>query len=186
MHPTSFTDEQLAGRLQNGDRQAIAMIYERYKHGLFRFCVRLVSDSDNAADIVQETFVRMIDEKMSLHNPAALKAWIFMIARNEAFTQLNKKKKTRALTEDDHEVFSEESSSELIERAERSTLITSLVNRLLPQYKEVIILREYEAMNYEEIAGVIGASVATVKSRLFRARKALSEQLLPLRKASDL
>ncbi|MFA6468138.1 MAG: RNA polymerase sigma factor [Bacteroidota bacterium] len=186
MHPTPITDEQLASRLQNGDEQAIAMIYERFKHGLFRFCMRLVSESEIAEDIVQETFVRMIDEKMSLHNPAALKSWMYMIARNEAFTQLKKRKRTRMLFEDDQDVFIEESTSDSIETAERSAIITSFVNRLLPQYKEVLVLREYEAMNYEEIAEVIGASVATVKSRLFRARKALSEKLLPLRKASDL
>lgn len=87
-----FTDEQLGIRFKNGDAEAVTLIYERYKSGLFLFCVRLLSDHAAAEDVVQETFVKMIAERTHLKNPGSLKSWMYIIARNEAFTQLHRKK----------------------------------------------------------------------------------------------
>ncbi len=175
------TDEQLSNRLKTGDTEAIVLIYERFKSGLFLFCVRLLSDSSAAEDIVHDTFFTMIVEKSQLKNPAFLKSWIFTIARNKAFDLLNKKKKIGVLDEYNENVFSDESFEAGYESNERAMILEKMLDQLLPQYKEVLILREYESMKYEEIADVTGTTVSSVKSRLFKARKALMKKIEPLK-----
>jgi RNA polymerase sigma-70 factor (ECF subfamily) len=186
MKQSIFTDEQLGIRFKNGDAEAVTLIYERYKSGLFLFCLRLLSDHAAAEDVVQETFVKMIAERTHLKNPGALKSWMFIIARNEAFTQLHRKKGIRELNENDENIFQAEPPLADVETRERAVILEKMLDQLLPQYKEVLMLREYESMTYDEIAAVTGATVSAVKSRLFKARKALMTRLEPLQKASAL
>jgi len=173
-----ISDEQLAIRLQRGDNQALSQIYERYKVGLYSFCYRLLGDGNSAEDVVHETFSKVLSEKGKLQNPASLKSWMFTIARNEAFAILGRNKKLRPLTDDD-EIFSEETPLSAIETNERMKMLDTLLNKLLPQYKEVLILREFESMNYEEIAAITGTTISAVKSKLFKARKELMEKAKP-------
>lgn len=186
MHHNTITDEQLADRLKNGESEAISLIYERYKHGLFLFSLRLLSDTNAAEDAVHETFVKMIAKKESLNNPSSLKSWLFTIVRNESFMLLNRRNLVRELNENDENIFSGDFTSDRIEQTERNEIVGKLLDKLLPQYKEVLLLREYESMSYEEIATITNASVSSVKSRLFKARKALMEKLIPYKKVSAL
>ncbi|MHB1051149.1 MAG: RNA polymerase sigma factor [Bacteroidota bacterium] len=181
-----ITDEYLAIRLKNGDGRAASMIYERYKTGLFTFCRRLLGDTEGAEDAVHETIVKMMTLHGSLRNPGSLKSWLFTIARNEAFSALQKRQRVRPLSDEDENIFSEDETATEIQRNEQSSIINNLLNRMLPQYKEVLLLREYETLSYEEIADVTGTSVSAVKSRLFKARKALLETMEPYRKAGSL
>ena len=155
--------------------QALTYIYERYKQGLFSFCFRLLGDGNSAEDVVHETFIKVLTEKEKLQNPAVLKSWMFTIARNEAFAILNHRKKTRPITDDD-EIFSEETPLTTMETNERKIVLETLLNQLLPQYQEVLLLREFESMNYEEIAAITGTTISSVKSKLFKARKELMEK----------
>jgi RNA polymerase sigma-70 factor (ECF subfamily) len=186
MDHSTVTDEELALRLQQGDTAAMTLIYERYKQGLFSFCRRLLSDRDAAEDALQETVIKMIAARATLSNPSSLRSWLYTIARNEALSIIRRRNHIRELTDDDENIFVTEDEPKRLETAERTVLVESALNRLLPQYKEVLLLREYETMNYEEIASVTGATVSSVKSRLFKARRALLEQLKPYRKAGHL
>lgn len=181
----SNSDEELVISLQRGDNQALVQIYERYKQGLYAFCFRFLGDRNSAEDVVHDTFSKVLVEKGKLHNPAALKSWIYTIARNEAFTVIERRKRLRALTDDD-DIFSGESPLTVIEGAERSRLLEVLLNQLLPQYKEVLLLREFETMNYEEIALITGTTISSVKSKLFKARKELMNKAKPYLKEGAL
>ncbi len=185
MHPQTLTDEQLGFRLLSGDPEAPGVIYERFKTGLYRFCLRLLSDSEAAQDIVHETIVIMISRRHSLQNPSALKSWLFTIARNEAFAFLRSRRFTDPLDEEKDLLFDGSTPPEAMEHRERSEMLAALLDRLLPQYKEVLVLREFEGMNYEEIAAVTGSTVSSIKSRLFKARNALSVSLQKYRKRGD-
>lgn len=186
MDHSTTTDEELALRLKQGDTSAMTLIYERYKLGLFSFCRRLLSDREAAEDAVQETIVKMIAARTTLSNPSSLKSWLYAIARNEAYSILRRRNHIRELNEEDEDVLAAESEPLQIEVAERTKLLELAVQLLLPQYKEVLLLREYEMLGYEEIASVTGTTVSSVKSRLFKARRALLEQLKPYRKAGHL
>lgn len=181
-----ITDEYLAIRLKNGDGRAASLIYERYKTGLYAFCRRLLGDRDAAEDAVHETIVKMMSAHETLRNPGSLKSWLFTIARNEAFSMLEKRKHFRPLSDDDERILSDDSPVTEYQHDEQTAIIAALLDRMLPQYKEVLLLREYEGMNYEEIAGVTRSSVSAVKSRLFKARKALLETIEPYRKTGSL
>lgn len=173
-----ISDEQLVCNLQRGDTLALIQIYERYKQGLYSFVYRLVRNRSSAEDIVHETFSKVLSENKKLHNPASLKSWMFTIARNEAFAVINRTKKVRPFNEDD-EIFTNDSPLTAVEVNEQSTLIEKLLNQLLPQYKEILLLREFESMNYEDIAVITGTTVSSVKSKLFKARKELIEKAKP-------
>lgn len=181
-----ITDEYLAIRLKNGDGRAASMIYERFKSGLYSFCRRLLGDREAAEDAVHETIVKMMTRHGSLRNPGSLKSWLFTIARNEAYSVLEKRKQYRPMSDEDEQILSEGSPVTEFQHDEQSELIAAMLDAMLPQYKEVLLLREYEGMNYEEIAGVTHSSVSAVKSRLFKARKALLETMEPYRKAGSL
>jgi RNA polymerase sigma-70 factor (ECF subfamily) len=186
MHRTVYTDEQLGSRLSDGDPRILSMIYERYKNGLFLFLVRILSNARDAEDVLQDTFVKVLNERSRLKNPAALKSWVFTIARNEAFAQINLRKHLRNLDDNDENVFVSDLAPTDYEKSERIAVLENMLDKLLPQYKEVLVLREYESMTYEEIAEVTGTTVSSVKSRLFKARIALMKKLEPLRKESAL
>ncbi len=181
-----MTDVQLALRLKNGEAQAITAIYERFKRGLFLFCLRLLNDSAAAEDVVHETFVRMIAEHEALREPGSLKSWMFTIARNESFAVLRLKKKYREIDDHDENMYVDDTTETNLELLEQKLLLENLLNRLLPQYKEVLMLREYEGMNYQEIADITGTSVSAVKSKLFKARKSLMDKSETVRKAEIL
>ncbi|MFA6440413.1 MAG: RNA polymerase sigma factor [Bacteriovoracaceae bacterium] len=161
-------------------------LYRRWKNGLFRFCVRLVSDAEAAEDIVHDAFVTLIEARQTVNKPASLRSWMYTVVRNDSFSFLKKKKQIRLLEEHDEGIFDDGSLMTQVERGEQRRQIATLLECLLPQYKEVLLLREYESMNYEEIAAVTGSTVNAVKSRLFKARKALYTQMEPLRKASEI
>jgi RNA polymerase sigma-70 factor (ECF subfamily) len=187
MMPRSHsTDEQLALRVQRGELDAVSILYERWKQGLYRFCFRMVLDASAAEDIIHDAFVMLIARREQVQSPAALRSWMYAVVRNGALAWLQRTKRNRPLTDDDDEVMDESSLPMMLETEERSEQITALLDALLPQYKEVLLLREYEGMEYEQIAIVTGSSVSAVKSRLFKARKALMLRMEPLRKGNDL
>lgn len=186
MQHSPLTDEQLSIRVQHGDLPAVTELYHRWKQGLYRFAVRLITDPVAAEDIIHDAFVTLIEEHASVRNPAALRSWLYSIVRNEAFALLNKNKRHRPLDEQDEYIFDGENSATVIENDEVKQQIELALEQMLPQYKEVLLLREYEALNYEEIAAVTGSTVSSVKSRLFKARKALMTKMEPFRKVNDL
>ncbi len=178
MQHTLMTDQQLAQNVTAGDPRAVSLFYEHYRYGLFRFCSRLLSDPVSAEDVVHDTFMILLNKKDQLRDPSVLRSWIFTIARNECITLLRKNKKFRTFR-DDEEASVFEGPSERTESDERSMIAERLLNALLPQYKEVILLKEYEGLSYEEIAAVTDTTVSSVKSRLFKARRSMMKLLEP-------
>ncbi|MFA6541952.1 MAG: RNA polymerase sigma factor [Bacteroidota bacterium] len=172
-----MTDEEVIRRLKNGENDIPAVLYDRYRIVLYRYCFGLVKDDDVAQDIVQEVFFKFLKEYRSIQEPGLLKIWLFTVARNEVFSHFKKKSKFREIDEQIENIFFEEISS--MEAKERTEIVQALIDTLLPQYKEILFFREYQMMNYEEIAGVTGTTVSSVKSKLFKARKALQEKLQP-------
>lgn len=167
-----LTDEELAVKVQTGDRHAVTIAYERYRTGLFKFCARMLSDGAAAEDVVQDTFLALITKKEQLRDPSVLRSWMYTVARNECLTMLKKRRTIQPITEDEEEsVF--EGPVMTLEMKERTKVTEQMLNALLPQYKEVILLKEYEYMSYEEIADVTGTTISSVKSRLFKARRSM-------------
>ncbi len=173
----TLTDAELVAAVHAGENGAFGVLYERYRHRIHAFCRRMVRDNALAEDIAQDTFVKARMSLASLHAAASVRTWLFRIARNEALMKL---RASSPLPSADDEPLDTSTPLDVLITMERQDAVRRLLDMLRPQYREVLVLREYEEMSYEEIAAVTATSVPSVKSRIFKARKALAAQLKAL------
>lgn len=171
------TDEYLIERLREGDLRALGFLYERYKNTVYAFCLRLLNDEQAAEDATHDALIKAREAIHSLNDTRSFKAWLLCIARNEAYTFLRRTRNTNGLAEDN--VWDEHTPLEEMISSETTELVQRLLSRLKPEYREVLILREYEGLSYAEIAAATGATESSVKSRIFKARKALTKKMMP-------
>jgi RNA polymerase sigma-70 factor (ECF subfamily) len=171
------SDGQLVRLLQQGDLSAFGVLYEKYKKSIFWYCFRLLRDEQAAEDATHDTFLKIRSGIHSLVNPESLRPWFFRIARNEVVQIIRKTRRNSHV--DDDSVWEDESPFEKYEQAETQELVRQSLDLLKTEYREVLILREFERLSYGEIAEVTGATESSVKSRIFKARKALLKKLTP-------
>ncbi len=163
--------------MRSGDEAAFAQVYQQYKARVYGYCYRLLRNEQDAEDAAQETFLKVMKGIATLEKTESFRSWIFSIARNEAYTILRRTKNTNGLESD--ELWAEETPHEELIGKETRELVRHFLNLLKPEYREVLVLREYEQLSYAEIASVTGDTESSVKSRIFKARKALTEKLKP-------
>ena len=171
------SDEQLVESLRRGDADAFEELYHRYKRHIFTFCLKLTGDRSLAEDATHDAFLKMYHNVGTLSDTSVFRSWLFTIARNEVFKMLRKHQRNGML--DSETVWTDETPLTSVQNSETETIIARCIDALKPEYKEVLLLREYEQRSYEEIAAITGNSESSVKSRLFKARKALAEKLKP-------
>jgi RNA polymerase sigma-70 factor (ECF subfamily) len=174
------TDEDLLDRLLRGDSRSLGEIYTRYRVPLFRFCLRMLKDQARAEDAVHDTFVKLARQHMNIMRAAALKPWLFRVARNEVY-MMTRRATPMPLDEADG-VLDPSTPHDILERADRDRLVHAMLDALRPEYREVLMLREFEELHYTEIAMVTGSTESAVKSRLFKARQALAGMMSGLQK----
>lgn len=174
-------DAELVVRSRSGDRAAFTALYDKYHQRLFAFCYRLTACREAAKDVAQNTFMKAFQSLATLDDHRLFYYWLFSIARNEALSHLRRERKAglRTPLEDAEDVWDGESPHDRLVEEETRTLVGRLLNQLKPEYREVLILRQYESLSYAEIAAITGDSVGAVESRLFKARKALARRLTP-------
>lgn len=171
------TDQELAKDLQTGDDIAFVSLYNRYKQPVHVFCVKMLGDTDAAKDSVQEVFLKIYEHRQQLTHPERFKSWMFSIARNQCLTYLRKSRNNVELTED---VCEEPLGVTELELREEAEMLNQSIATLRPEYREAIILREYQNLSYREIAEITESTESAVKSRLFKARRKLYEFLKPI------
>jgi RNA polymerase sigma-70 factor (ECF subfamily) len=169
------TDTELVQLLQNADRQAFAELYEHHKAAIYRYCLRMLSDSNAAEDATQETFMRMFSNIDVLQKTESFLPWLFRIARNEVMMHIRKNRRNGV--QSDEEVWDKQTPYDLTVAAETTEIVQRLLQNLKSEYREVLLLREYEQLTYMQIAEITGDTESSVKSRLFKARKALTKKL---------
>lgn len=172
-------DKNLVQAFQEGDEFAFVSLYNRYREGVYSYCVKMLFDRELAADVLQETFLRVYENRHRLMKSESIRSWIFTIARNQCLNQIRKSKRTVRLT-DEMTVAAPQSMSPVtqMEKSEQIALINLYLKDLKFEYREVIVLREYQNLSYEEIAAVSRSTMSAVKSRLFKARRRLAEFVL--------
>ena len=165
----------LIEQLKHGDQRALGQLYQEFSSGVFAYCLKILADRQLAEDVVQETFLKVRQHAGSIEKNESFKSWIFRIARNEALMQIRKRRQNGQI--DDNTVWEEETPHLQLVKAERSEMVNRLLDSLKHEYREVLVLLVYENMSYAEIATITGATESSVKSRIFRARKAMIERL---------
>jgi RNA polymerase sigma-70 factor (ECF subfamily) len=171
----TISDPELVASAKRGEKGALGEIYSRYCDAIYSYSLRLLKSEAEALDAVQETFCRMHEAVARLQNGAALRPWLFAIARHYAINHLRDHQKTEPL--DPEALPDADTPFEIYLRKERSNTLSALIDNLKPAFREVILLREYAGLSYEEISIVTGESVSAIRSRLYKARRALAGSL---------
>ncbi len=172
-------ETELIEAFQSGDDFAFVSLYNRYKEGVYSFALRMLRDRDAAKDAMQETFLRIYENRDRLLKTHAFRAWLFSIARNQCLNMLRHSNRQVPLSEAADQQL-QETATRPLEKAEQIALVQHFLGRLKPEYREVIILREYHHMSYAEIAAVTKSTLSAVKSRLYKARRKLAAGMLPV------
>jgi RNA polymerase sigma-70 factor (ECF subfamily) len=188
-------DKLLVERAQHGDARAYELLVIKYQRRVERLIARMVRDVDLVPDIAQETFIRAWRALGQYRGEAQFYTWLYRIAVNTAKKMLLGLKRNRIVTEsalqpandDDDETFRRETEpttdstpeTELAAR-EIAETVQLVLNRLPEDLRQAVTLREIEGLSYEEIAQAMNCPIGTGRSRIFRAREAISAQIKPL------
>lgn len=182
-------DEDLIHAFNTGDQNAFATLFGRYKLRVFNFALRMLCDRPEAEDVTSETFMQLYQRKYVFNRTAKLSTWLFTVARNGCITRIRKRQnfvsvwfKKNDSGEQEMWDFPDEKepASEELNKKEERAMVRKAINRLPLMQKDAIILREYIHLNYEDIAQVLGCSIANVKVLIFRAREQLRVELSSL------
>jgi RNA polymerase sigma-70 factor, ECF subfamily len=170
-------DAALVRRCLAGDTEAFSTIVERYQRVLFTVALRFLGDRDAAADAAQNAFVRAY-ERLDTFDPARrFFSWMYRIVINEC---LNAKRGARPSEPIPETLAAGADPFELFEAAERRRRVQGAILALPTEYREVIVLRHFAGLSYDETADALGVASSVVKSRLYTARQRLSQMLLGL------
>jgi len=184
----------LVQRTVAGDQRAFELLVIKYQRRVERLISRMVRDVDLVPDIAQETFIRAYRALHQFRGDAQFYTWLYRIAVNTAKKFLLELKHDPTISDnalasrdEDDETFisrnepsTEESPESLLAAKEISEVINAVLAELPDDLRQAITLREMEGLSYEDIAAIMGCPIGTVRSRIFRAREAVSAKVRPL------
>ena len=178
------SDAELAGRVLAGSDAAARDLVRRYERPIFNLIVRMVRDTAAAEDLAQETFVKVFTRLSTYDSGHKFSSWIFKIAHNATVDFLRQPRPPMSSLDDEQESAGKQaldaatpSPLAAAERTELAEALDAAIDRLRPEYRQVVILRYQEEFSYEEIAEVLNLPLGTVKSYLHRARTELAETM---------
>ena len=182
----SEDDRRLIAECLSGRRDAFGELVSRYQARLYNAAMRLVDNPEDAADVVQDSFLNAFQALHTFKGDAEFFTWLYRIAFNTAISLKRKKRAAVSLDGRGPEAGLEpDDPSEYIkpgaalERGEEERQLQEAMNRLSHEHREVIVLKEIEGLKYEDIADILGVPIGTIRSRLHRARLELRELLQP-------
>ncbi len=171
-------DEVLIARIAGGDRLAMQVLFARHHVRAFRFVLRLVRNEATAEDLISEVFLDVWRQAGQFEGRAAVSTWILGIARFKALSAL--RKRSEAELDDDTAAAIEDHADNpetVLAKKDKGSQLRQAISKLSNEHREIIDLVYYHEKSVEEVAGIVGIPEATVKTRMFYARKKLSELL---------
>ncbi len=183
-------DLEIVKRVQRGDKSAFDLLVIKYQHKLAKLITPYVRDSDDVFDVVQESFIKAYKALPRFRGDSAFYTWIYRIAINTAKNYLTAQSRRPPRSDvdaveaeyyDGGSVLHDNTTPEAIMiKEEIKAAIDKAISNLPEELKTAITLREFEAMSYDEIADVMECPVGTVRSRIFRAREAIDNDIKEL------
>jgi RNA polymerase sigma-70 factor (ECF subfamily) len=175
-------DAQLMDSVQQGNPMAFRVLVERYKKRAYFTALKLVGDPDDAYDLSQEAFIRVYNARRRYNKSHPFYAWFYTILRNLARNHLRKRSvrlehaaRIRRIRKRNREISI--SPECIVEANETKKAVWAALEKLSYEHREIIILRHFEDMSYDEISKLLGIAVGSVMSRLYYARKKLRDLL---------
>ena len=181
----SADDQRLIAACLRGDSQAFGILVRRYQDRLYSTVYRLLDNAEDAQDVVQEAFIHAYQALESFKGDSLFFTWLYRIAVNTAISL--KRKRRVALSIDGSrngeggiEPLDQSEATRpghALEQAEQERLIQQALNRLSPEHRAVLIMKDMEGQKYETMAEALQVPIGTIRSRLHRARLELRELL---------
>jgi RNA polymerase sigma-70 factor (ECF subfamily) len=205
-HPTlaiagpyeGISDEALFLRYQEGDDAAFLAIYERYKSNIYAYCAQAILSAGLSRELVDDTyqdiFLRLVQYRNTFTG-GEFKAWIFTVTRHSCLSTKKRafREKLGMESVGDGENFDDDVSMEVrsafartddplerMSKEEQTALLVEAIAKLPEEFREALLLSEYEGMTYDEIGKLTGASLSTIRIRIYRAKARLRKMLLPV------
>ncbi len=181
-------DHSLVQACRAGQTEAFGALVARYQDRLYPTVLRLIGSAEDAEDVLQDAFVRAFEKLDQFQGDSSFYTWIYRIAVNLALSGYRRRRARSLLRPGFHRraVVSPEDPPDLspdsdptipLERAEREKIVEAALNKLGPEHRAVVVLKDFDGHRYEEISAILGVPVGTVRSRLHRARSELRERL---------
>ena len=189
------TDQMLVERTVAGDQKAYELLVLKYQRRIQRLIGRMVRDVDLVEDIAQETFIRAYRALAQFRGEAQFYTWLYRIAVNTAKKALGDLKRDPLVSESalrgggddddetsglENELTSAETPETVLAAKEIAAAVNSAMEALPEELRQAVTLREIEGLSYEEIAEAMNCPIGTVRSRIFRAREAISAKVKPM------
>ncbi len=195
VEPSQQMDHELVARVQRGDSKAFDLLVRKYQHRIVALIGRYVSDWSECQDVAQEAFLRAYRAIGSFRGDAQFYTWLHRIAVNTAKNHLvahGRRPPTDDIDVADAEQYdsgirlrdNDTPERELMRQQMEQTVMRA-VEALPEELRNAITLREVDGLSYEEIAARMGCPIGTVRSRIFRAREAIEQELAPLLDGED-
>lgn len=193
----SITDATLIEQIQQGDRSALGTLLQRHQQRLYNVALRMVSNRDDAAEVTQDAMLKVCEHIDGFRSDAQITTWMTRIVMNQSISLLRKRKVRNHISLEsvgpssngDDQATSlrqyladsgEPGPEDRVETGEMLEYLKQAIARLDDDFRAVLVLRDIEQMDYQQIAEVLELKVGTVKSRLFRARLALRQEVQKL------
>jgi RNA polymerase sigma-70 factor (ECF subfamily) len=172
------SDEILIARIAGGDRLAMQVLFARHHVRVYRFTLRLVRNEATAEDLISEVFLDVWRQAGKFEGRSAVSTWLLAIARFKALSVLRRKPE-QELDDETAEAIEDTSDTPevALEKKEKGAVLRKCMEALTAEHREIIDLVYYHEKSVEEVAEIVGIPEATVKTRMFYARKKLAELL---------
>ena len=175
--PTT-SDEVLIARIAKGDRLAMEELYGRYRVPVYRFVLRMVRNPTTAEDLDSDVFLDVWRQAGTFEGRSAVSTWIFSIARFKALNALQRRPMEELDDEKAGAIADQADDPEIaLAKKDKAAVLRASLLKLSAEHREIVNLVYYQHKSVEDVAGIVGIPEATVKTRMFYARKKLSELL---------
>ena len=200
MHDTANASGELdlLDRARHGDRAAYGQIVQQHQDRLYNAVLRITGNRDSATEVTQEAFTRGLTKIENFRGEAGVYTWLFRIAMNLAITDIRKEKRHRTFSINQPGIAGSKSNApvdqaqglidrlsdnraaqplEKMEQQERHDQLVAALGRIDPEDRSLLVMRDIEGFDYKQMTAVLDLPLGTLKSRLFRARLALRDEL---------
>ncbi|MHC4551630.1 MAG: RNA polymerase sigma factor [Planctomycetota bacterium] len=188
----SLDDDTLVRQCQHGDPEAMSCLIAKYQDRIYNSILKICTNRDDAAELTQDTFVKVLESIGSFRGKSSFYTWLFRVAVNLTLNHCRRRLKFSPTSLDAANDKADQDAARIsqlladskskdpaaaAQQKELVQLVTEMIGKLSEDHRVVLILRDIEQMSYDEIADVLEIEKGTVKSRLNRARSALRELL---------